>query len=142
MPLMAGRALNSSIDPYGQYRMFRPFTFISKAMLPTDGRIDTLVCVRASCSCTTSPLRCTEYDWTEAWIPAREIQKRRDQYIGADEQYETESNLSDDERALKTISAGRDASRPSLQRIHRIRRCRLKRWKEAGNDARHQRQND
>src|SRR5206468_5776771 len=26
MPLMPGRALNSSIEPYGQYRIFWPFT--------------------------------------------------------------------------------------------------------------------
>src|SRR5262249_7803571 len=61
MPLIAGRALNSSIERYGQYRMFCPFTLISNAMLPTDGRIETMVCFVASSRRTTSPLRCDEY---------------------------------------------------------------------------------
>src|SRR5439155_8315163 len=68
MPLMPGRALNSSTEPYGQYRMLWPFTFISMAMLPTDGRIETVVCVRASSSCTTSPARCNEYGCANAAV--------------------------------------------------------------------------
>src|SRR4051812_47688680 len=68
MPLMPGCALNSSIEPYGQYRIFWPFTFISMAMLPTEGRIETIVCVRASCSRTMSPPRCDEYGCASAAV--------------------------------------------------------------------------
>ena len=51
-----GFALNSSIDAYGQRSTLWPFTFISKAMLPTLGTIETRVCAFASSSCTTSPV--------------------------------------------------------------------------------------
>src|SRR5262249_28786247 len=64
MPLRPGRALKSSTDVYGQYRTFWPFTVISKAMLPTDGRMETVVCVPVSRSCTNSPIRFDEYGST------------------------------------------------------------------------------
>jgi hypothetical protein len=52
-------------------RLFWPFTFISQVMLPTDGRIETTVCVRASLSRTTSPLRSDEYGCANAAVPTR-----------------------------------------------------------------------
>src|SRR5437870_6201163 len=66
MPLRAGRDLNSSMDAYGQRRRSWPLTLISNAMSPTDGRIDTMVWLRASSSCTTSPLLRAEYGCAEA----------------------------------------------------------------------------
>ena len=43
IPCIAGFALNSSTDAYGQRRISWPFTFIENAMLPTAGTIDTVV---------------------------------------------------------------------------------------------------
>ena len=53
---MPGRALNSSIEPVqARYKTFWPFTFISKAMLPTEAmRWSRWIWVRASRSWTTS----------------------------------------------------------------------------------------
>ena len=63
MPLKPSRplALKSSIDAYGKYRTFCPFTFISNALLPDDGMIETTVCAFASSSRTTSPARSARY---------------------------------------------------------------------------------
>src|SRR6266849_2159128 len=76
MPLSAGRDLNSSIEAYGQRSMFWPLTFISNTMLPTDGTIETTVCVFASCSCTTSPFCRTEYGCADAVIANASVQVR------------------------------------------------------------------
>jgi hypothetical protein len=56
IPCIAGLALNSCTDANGQRRMLCPFTFISKAMLPTEGTIETDVSCLASRSSTTSPV--------------------------------------------------------------------------------------
>src|SRR5712691_6561568 len=76
MPLSAGRDLNSSIEAYGQRRMFWPLTFISNTMLPTDGTIETTVCAFASCSCTTSPFCRAEYGCADAVIANASVQVR------------------------------------------------------------------
>src|SRR5439155_25920113 len=76
MPLSAGRDLNSSIEAYGQRRMFWHLTFISNTMLPTDGTIETTVCVFASCSCTTSPFCRAEYGCADAVIANASVQVR------------------------------------------------------------------
>src|SRR5882762_3442106 len=68
MPLIVGRDLNSSIDPYGQRSTFWPLTFSSNAMLPTEGTIDTVVCVLASWSCTMSPSRRAAYCCANAGV--------------------------------------------------------------------------
>ncbi len=49
------------------------FTLISKAMLPTGVRIETVVALLASCRWTRSPLRRAEYDWAEPCVPAMAI---------------------------------------------------------------------
>src|SRR3954468_2219850 len=73
MPLSPGRDLNCSTDSYGHRRTSWPFTFIENAMLPTPGRIDTTVALRASSSCTTSTTRRAEYGCahTVAVVPDR-----------------------------------------------------------------------
>src|SRR5712692_1534543 len=81
MPLSAGRDLNSSIEAYGQRRMFWPLTFISNTMLPTDGTIETTVCVFASCSCTTSPFCRTEYGCADAGIANASTQAMADAVV-------------------------------------------------------------
>src|SRR2546425_5057340 len=76
MPLIPGRDLNSSIEVYGHRSTFWPLTFISNTMLPTDGTIETTVCVFASWSCTTSPFCRAEYGCADAGIVNATVQAK------------------------------------------------------------------
>src|SRR5712691_10917073 len=72
MLLSVGRDLNSSIEVYGHRRTFWPLTFISNTLLPTDGTMETIVCVFVSWSCTASPFCRAEYGCAQTGIAETE----------------------------------------------------------------------